>query len=49
MIKESCNLLGRETQLTTINQKWCSLMLPSLDDYLHAKKSMRSTDSFQKY
>lgn len=38
MIKESCNLTGQETQLTTSNQMWQSHILPSFDKYLHAKK-----------
>ena len=34
MMKESCNLIG---QLATHNQKQWSQILPSLDDYRHAK------------
>ena len=37
MIKESCNLIGQETQLTKLNQKWYSHMLPFFDDCLHEK------------
>ena len=35
MIKEFCNLTGREATicLATLNQKWQSQMLPSLDSY----------------
>ena len=45
MIKESCNLIGQEAQLTTPNQKWLSRILPPLNDKLHAKKQ---TDKKQK-
>ena len=37
MIKESCDLTGREAQLATPNQKWQCQMLPFFDDYLHVK------------
>ena len=44
VIKESCNLIGREAQLatptkqmTTHNQKWKSQLLTSLGDYFRAK------------
>ena len=32
MIKESYNLIRREAELATPNQKYLSQMLPSLDD-----------------
>ena len=38
MIKESCNLIGREAQLATPNQKRYSQMLPSFDNEHHAKE-----------
>ena len=41
IINELCNLIGREAQLATPNQKWKSQVLPSLDDYLHAKKKKK--------
>ena len=40
LLKESFNLIRWETQQVTPNQKWQSQMLPSIDDYLHVKKSM---------
>ena len=37
MIKESCNLIGKEAKLATPNQNRKSQLLPFFDDYLHAK------------
>lgn len=37
MIKESCNLIGKEAKLATPNQNRKSQVLPFFDDYLHAK------------
>ena len=37
MIKESLNLIGPKAQLATPNRKRQFQMLPSLDNYLHAK------------
>ena len=38
MLKESYNLIGQETHVTTRSQKWQSQMLLFLDDSLHAKE-----------
>ena len=37
MIKESCNLIGQETQLAPPNQKYQSQILPRLDEKLYQK------------
>ena len=37
MIEESWNPIEPEARLGSPNQKWKSHMLPSLDEYLHAK------------
>ena len=37
MIKESCNLIGQETQLAPPNQKYQSQILPWLDEKLYQK------------
>ena len=38
LIKESYNLIGQATHLTTSNQKGKPQKLSSLDDHLHAEK-----------
>ena len=37
MIKQFCNLIGREAQLVTFNQKWWSQMQHFSGDYFHTK------------
>ena len=37
LIEEYFNLIGQEVQLATPNRKWCSPMLPLLDNYLHVR------------
>ena len=44
MIKELCNLCGREAQQAAPNKKWYFQMLPSHDNYVHVKKSQDIDD-----
>ena len=48
VIKESCILIRRDKQMATLNQKCSPQILPSLDEYFHAYKSMISIDFFQR-